>query len=115
MFVATTGPADAKVMIVGEAPGEWEDRTGKPFHSSAPAGRTLDMILRQAGISRHEVLIANVARERPPGNKISFFFQDKACTTPKPIMQKWINLLRDEIIRYKPNIVIGLGVLPCGR
>lgn len=109
MFVATTGPADAKVMLVGEAPGEWEDRTGKPFHSSAPAGRTLDMILRQANICRHEVLIANVARERPPGNEISFFFEDKACNSPKPIMRKWIELLRQEIIKFKPNIVIGLG------
>lgn len=109
MFVATTGPPSARVFLVGEAPGEWEDRSGKPFSPSSPAGKTLDLMLRQAGTSRHEVLLSNVARERPPNNQVAFFFEDKNCTKPKPIMQKWIDLLRDEIIRYNPNIIIGLG------
>ena len=58
-------------MLVGEAPGEQEHRTGKPFQG--PAGKTLDMLLAQAGIIRQDCLIANVMREKPPGNKISFY------------------------------------------
>jgi len=109
MLVNTIGPPDAKIMLVGEAPGEQEDRTGKPFDGSAPAGRTLNKILESAGISRHECLITNVARERPPGNKIGFYFTDSKCTSPKPILTQWIQKLKEEIEFYQPNIVVTLG------
>ena len=45
MFVKTTGPPGAKIMLIGEAPGEDENRTGKPFVGYA--GRTLDKLLHQ--------------------------------------------------------------------
>lgn len=110
MRVDTIGPIDAKIMLVGEAPGETEERTGKPFKGYA--GRTLDSLLRAAGINRHECLITNVARERPPGNKISFFFEgrhDVKFPTPKPIMKDWVEELKADIKKYKPNIVVALG------
>jgi len=107
MFVPTVGPTDAKIMLVGEAPGETEDRLGQPFKGNA--GRLLDRILREVGISRFECLIANVARERPPGNKIRLYFEDSKCTIPKPKMTEWIQLLKEEITMYKPNIVVALG------
>lgn len=107
MFIRTEGPHSAKIMLVGEAPGEEEDRSGKPF--MGPAGRTLNQLLEQAGISRAECLIANVARERPPGNKIAFYFEDKRMTRPKPVLKEWIDLLKSEIQMYKPNIVVALG------
>ncbi|MFA5152798.1 MAG: DNA polymerase, partial [Clostridia bacterium] len=107
MQVLTEGPLDAQIMLVGEAPGEQEDRSGKPFVGSA--GKILDNLLAQAGIARYQCLITNVARERPPANKISFFFEDKHCTVPKPKLQAWINKLKEEITTYNPNIVIALG------
>lgn len=107
MFVSTVGPLDAKIMLVGEAPGETEDRLGKPF--VGPAGKTLDRILMEAGINRHECLIANVARERPPANKIGFYFEDAKCTLPKPQMKEWIAILKHEIETYRPNVVVALG------
>ena len=66
------------IFVVGEAPGEDEDRSGIPFVGKA--GKLLNQLLEQAGINRAEVSIGNVARERPPGNKITFFFEDARCT-----------------------------------
>lgn len=107
MFVRTEGPIDAKIMLVGEAPGEDEDRLGRPFVGRA--GNTLNSLLGQAGINRAECLIANVAREKPPANQIPFYFHDKNCTIPNPKMIGWMELLKEEIIKYKPNIVVALG------
>ena len=107
IFIKTTGPATANIMLVGEAPGETENRTGLPFQG--PAGKTLDMLLNQAGITRQDCLIANVAREKPPGNKIAFYYEDSNCTIPKPIMKGFIEYLRKEIATFKPNIIIALG------
>ncbi len=111
MFVKTVGPLDAKIMLVGEAPGKEEDLTGEPFANMREfgAGRTLNQVLNQAGISRAECLIANVARERPPGNKINFYFEDKSCLIPKPKLKEWIELLRKEIELYNPNVIVALG------
>lgn len=107
MKVLTEGPPDAKIMIVGEAPGKAEDESGKPFQGAA--GQTLNNLLGQAGIARYQCLVTNVARERPPANKISLFFEDKKCTIPKPKLLQWIKELQDEIKLYKPNIIIALG------
>ena len=107
MKVLTEGPPDAKIMIVGEAPGKEEDESGKPFQGYA--GQTLNNLLGQAGIARYQCLVTNVARERPPANKISFFFEDKKCTIPKAKLIGWISELKQEIELYKPNIIIALG------
>ena len=107
MIVKTEGPLDAKMFLVGEAPGEDEDRTGKPFKGRA--GETLNKLLSSAGIIRSECLIGNVAKEKPPGNKIAYYFFDKKCTQPKEQLIKWMADLRDEIALYKPNIVVALG------
>lgn len=107
MFVKTTGSPTSNIMLVGEAPGEVENRTGLPF--MGPAGKTLDMLLNQAGIARHDCLIANVMRERPPGNKISFYYEDNKQTVPKPMAKAFIEYLRKEIATLRPNIIIALG------
>ena len=107
MKVLTEGPPDAKIMIVGEAPGKEEDISGRPFQGYA--GQTLNNLLGQAGIARYQCLVTNVARERPPVNKISFYFEDKQCTIPKPKLVEWIAELKGEIELYRPNIIIALG------
>ena len=107
MRCETEGPQDAAIMFVGEAPGEDEDKTGKPFVGYA--GTTLNNMLAQAGIARYQCLITNVAKERPPANKISYYFEDKRCTIPRPKMVSWIEELRGEIDLYKPNVVVALG------
>lgn len=109
MYVKTVAPPGAKIFFVGEAPGEYEDQTGKPFHPQAAAGGMFDRLLAQAGINRYECIIGNVAREWPPGGKMAFYYEDSRMTKPKPILKRWIEELKNEIILYKPNIVVGLG------
>ena len=54
------GPARAHIMMVGEQPGDKEDRTGKPF--VGPAGRVLDEAIAQAGIDRRQVFVTNAVK-----------------------------------------------------
>lgn len=62
-----SGNADAELMFVGEAPGAEEDRQGKPFVGRA--GKLLDRLLEEIGLSREETFVANVLKCRPPGNR----------------------------------------------
>jgi DNA polymerase len=66
-FVPGEGSPAAEVVIVGEAPGATEDAEGRPFVGRA--GRLLDEVLVEAGLSRPDVWITNVVKARPPGNR----------------------------------------------
>ena len=61
------GPADARVMIIGEAPGAEEERTGRPFVGRS--GRLLTEIIAAAGLDRSEMFVTSVLKCRPPGNR----------------------------------------------
>jgi DNA polymerase len=61
------GPADARLMFIGEGPGYHEDRQGRPFVGQA--GKFLDELLALAGLQREDVFIANVVKCRPPQNR----------------------------------------------
>ena len=63
------GPRNAKIVLVGEAPGKEENETGIPFTGSS--GHLLTQLLKQAGIDRAECYITNVVKFRPPDNKLS--------------------------------------------
>jgi DNA polymerase len=66
-MVPGEGAADAAVVIVGEAPGAREDEAGRPFVGAA--GKLLDRLLGEAGMTREHVFITNVLKARPPGNR----------------------------------------------
>jgi DNA polymerase len=66
-LVPGEGDPDARVVVVGEAPGAGEDQAGRPFVGAA--GRMLDALLADAGLERREVFITNVVKGRPPGNR----------------------------------------------
>ncbi len=66
-MVPGEGSPDARVVIVGEAPGASEDKAGRPFVGSA--GKLLDSLLEAAGLVRADVFITNVVKARPPGNR----------------------------------------------
>jgi DNA polymerase len=61
------GDRQARLMVVGEAPGAEEDRQGEPFVGRA--GRLLNAMLRAAGLGREQVFIANILKCRPPRNR----------------------------------------------
>jgi DNA polymerase len=91
------GPADAKVMFVGEAPGYYEDKSGSPFVGNA--GKFLNELLASAGMSREEVFITNVVKCRPPQNRDPMKDEIDAC-------DKWLNR-QIEII--DPRVIVTLG------
>jgi uracil-DNA glycosylase len=62
-----SGDPEAELMFVGEAPGFHEDKQGVPFVGAA--GKLLEQLLREIGLSRDRVYIANVLMCRPPGNR----------------------------------------------
>ncbi len=72
-----SGNADADLMFVGEAPGANEDKQGLPFVGQA--GRLLDTLLGEIGLTRGDVFIANVLKCRPPGNRDPLPQEIDAC------------------------------------
>src|SRR5688572_27689725 len=72
-----SGNADADLMFVGEAPGANEDRQGLPFVGQA--GRLLDTLLGEIGLTRGEVFVVNTLKCRPPGNRDPLPQEIDAC------------------------------------
>lgn len=105
-----SGPLDADIMIVGEAPGAEEERRGLPFVGNS--GEELTRMLHDAGIPRERCYLTNVAKHRPPGNDIGHFFLDKKQKKPGPQILEGLNELVQEISIVKPNVVIALGNVP---
>jgi len=91
------GNADADLMFVGEAPGANEDRQGLPFVGQA--GKLLDTLLAEIGLSRAEVFVANVLQCRPPGNRDPHPAEIEACQA---------YLLR-KIELIEPRVICTLG------
>jgi uracil-DNA glycosylase len=71
------GNADADLMLVGEGPGQQEDIQGLPFVGRA--GKLLDQLLEEIGLSRGDVFVTNVVRCRPPGNRDPLPDEIAAC------------------------------------
>ena len=91
--VVGAGNPDAKVMFVGEAPGEEEDRQGIPFVGRA--GRLLTSALEEVGWSRDDVYIANVLKCRPPKNRPPLPNEMSACL---PYLIRQIDIIQPEVI-----------------
>ncbi|MEM3616284.1 MAG: uracil-DNA glycosylase, partial [Candidatus Bathyarchaeia archaeon] len=85
------------VMLIGEAPGYWEDVKGRPFVGAA--GKFLDNLLAEAGLLRGQVFIGNVLKCRPPGNREPAPSEIEACT---PFLERQIGAI-------KPKLIITLG------
>ena len=92
--VFSDGVSSARIMVVGEAPGQDEDRTGKPFVGRS--GQVLDAMMATIGLSRADNLyIANVIPWRPPGNRAPSVDELETC---KPFIMRQIELVAPEII-----------------
>ena len=92
--VFSDGAADARLMVVGEAPGANEDETGRPFVGAA--GKYLDLLLATVDLSREEsVYICNVLKCRPPGNRNPRPDEIQTCS---PYLRKQIELVRPRAI-----------------
>jgi uracil-DNA glycosylase family 4 len=87
------GPANAQVMLIGEAPGWNEDQQGRPFVGAA--GKFLEELLASAGMTRGEVFITNVVKSRPPGNRDPLPDEIAACA---PYLERQIEVIDPEVI-----------------
>jgi len=91
------GSHTAEVMFIGEAPGENEAKTGRPF--CGRAGKVLDLLLASVGIERKDVYVTNIVKDRPPGNRDPF---PDEITVYAPFLDRQIEII-------KPKVVATLG------
>lgn len=106
MRLIQSGNRSTKLVIVGEAPGEAEDREGLPFIGGA--GTILTQMLDRAGIRRSDCFITNVCHHRPPKNDFKWFYTAEGQKHLIPgIMQ-----LKKDLTDIQPNVVLALGANP---
>ena len=92
-IVFSDGNPQANIMFIGEAPGEIEDKTGKPFKGEA--GKLLDKMLNAIQLNRENVYLTNIIFWRPPGNRKPTKEEISACL---PFVKKHINLINPKIL-----------------
>jgi DNA polymerase len=101
------GSLDARLCLVGEAPGETEARLGRPFVGQA--GKLLDRELEQAGIDRSAVWITNVVKCRP----VAVSPTGRATNRPpnREEVDCWLPVLMKELAIIRPKVVVCLGAV----
>lgn len=115
----------SRVAFIGEAPGGCEVGecnhilTGPSRQHSlegfvGPAGRVLDRILFSGGLTREDVDLNNVVKERPPENDFGFFYESvkegkRKVTRPSDRLKYWIERLGKELQEHRPNLVVACG------
>ncbi len=87
------GPTDAKIVFVGEGPGEKEDQEGRPFVGAA--GKLLTELLESIGLKRSEVFITNIVKCRPPNNRPPRQVEIETCN---PYLKLQVELINPKII-----------------
>lgn len=97
------GDPRAEVMLIGEGPGFYEDREGRPFVGNA--GKFLNELLAKAGLTREEVFITNVVKCRPPGNRDPLPDEIAACAP----------YLEGQIEAIDPAVIVTLGRFSMAR
>lgn len=95
--VFARGNPEARLVFVGEGPGQEEDRTGQPF--VGPAGQLLDRMVAAMGLGREDVYICNVVKCRPPGNRTPLPSEAGACA---PFLNGQLELIQ-------PRVIVALG------
>lgn len=99
-FVFGEGNPNARMMFIGEGPGQEEDLQGRPFVGKA--GELLDKMIVAIGLKRSEVYIANVVKCRPPDNRTPTTAEAQRC----------LGYLRRQIELIRPEVIVLLGKTP---
>jgi len=97
------GNPKARVMLIGEGPGFYEDREGRPFIGNS--GKFLSSLLAKAGLEREDVFITNVVKCRPPGNRDPLPDEIAACAP----------YLDGQIAVIDPDVIVTLGRFSMAR
>lgn len=110
-YVPGIGAPNAKLMVIGEAPGFNEDAAQMPF--VGPSGNLLNEMLQIAGINRDEIYATNVVKYRPPDNDL------KRLKEIGVKIEDGLDQLDEEIRTIKPNVILVMGALSlryvCGK
>jgi uracil-DNA glycosylase family protein len=100
------GPANARVMLIGEQPGLHEDREGSPF--VGPAGRLLDCALDEAGLDRSQVYLTNTVKHFKYEPRGKLRLHKRANAAEQEACRMW---LAAELVRVKPKVIVALGAM----
>lgn len=98
--VRPSGAADASILLIGDAPGSEDDRSGQAF--SGPPGALLDRVLASIGLDRQRMLLTTLVPWRPPGNRPASESEVAACL---PFLHRLIDLVG-------PRVIVLLGAGP---
>lgn len=105
-LVPGEGNPYARIVLVGEAPGEQEDRLGRPFVGRS--GHLLDRLLAEAGLDRSDVWITNTVKSRP----VQFDGDRKRNRAPRASeIKAWSGCLHEELRMIQPRVLVGLGAV----
>jgi len=99
-----SGPAGAELVLVGEQPGDREDREGKPF--VGPAGRLLDEVLDEAGVDRDAVYLTNAVKHFKWRERGKRRLHDTPRATEINACRPW---LESELAALEPNGILAMG------
>ncbi len=91
------GSVDAKIVMIGEAPGRNEAKTGRPFCGAA--GKVLDELLKHVGLERNSIYITNIVKDRPPENRDPTAEEIRVYG---PFLDQQINIIQ-------PKVIVTLG------
>lgn len=95
------GNPQAQLMLIGEGPGQEEDRLGRPF--VGPSGELLTRMIHAIGMERSETYICNIVKCRPPRNR-----------NPEPDeAQTCLGYLRRQVALVRPKVIVLLGKVAC--
>jgi len=100
------GPADARIMLIGEQPGLYEDREGAPF--VGPAGKLLDRALEEAGLDRREVYLTNTVKHFKYEPRGKLRLHKRASAAEQAACRMW---LAAELVQVKPEVIVALGAM----
>jgi DNA polymerase len=98
------GPADARIFLVGEQPGDQEDKAGEPF--VGPAGRILDKALAEIGLSRDDVYMTNAVKHFKWTAKGKRRIHQRPSASEVAACRHW---LEGELAAVDPAVVVALG------
>lgn len=108
VLVFGEGPIGAKVMMIGEAPGEQESLQGRPFVGKA--GKNLDAFLEEVGMVREEMYVSNTVKFRPTRLSESGRYVNRTPTQEE--VKLFLPWLIREIEMVKPRCIVTLGNVP---
>lgn len=116
--VGGEGSPDAKIAWIGEAPGVIEAKEGRPFSPNAPAGKLMTELMHSVGLSRGDIYLTNIIKERPGKSKIDprqddltpwFKVSSQGRVTVTPAYVAYRDILTEELKGIKANVFVPAG------